>query len=203
MPVLSVTPLSGDGSVFYDNAGTWAGVRNGSAGSGGADHTSNPTRFYAAKIAATFYCGRLFLPFDTSALTTDATIVSAVLKFTVEEVLSANATAHLVQTNAASNTALATSDFNSVTYTTGGNVLVSSTGQKIITLNGTALTWISKTGVTKLGIVEDHDYTNTEPAVDNRIDVYMGEDATAGNRPTLEITYTTPFDGRVGDFKFL
>ena len=200
MALLSVTPESGDGSVYYDNAATWAGVRNGSQGSGGESSTLDPARLYAAKIAATFYCGRVFLPFTTSALTADATIVSAVLKFTVEEVLSANATAHLVQTNAASNSTLATSDYNSITYTTGGSVLISSTGEKTITLNGTALTWISKTGVTKIGLVEDHDYTNTEPAVDNRVDIYMSENGTAGNRPTLEITYTLP---EVGGFLYM
>ena len=53
-----------------------------------------------------------------------------------------------------------------------------------------------------MGLVEDHDYTNTEPAVDNRIDIYMSEDVTAGNRPTLEVTYTRP-GGEVGTFTFI
>jgi len=196
MASLAVNSNSGgDGNVYNDNAGTWATVKGLTTGTaaGGAD----PVNVYASMLSSRSLA-RIFLPFDTSALTSGATISAATLQFNVTQIFGSNGTLHAVQTTQADPTSLAAGDFDNIagsssTMTSGGSVAVSSTGIKTITLDATGLTWISKTGYTLLALVEDRDLTNTDPNPnDYRFAVNTNETATSGNRPLLTITYTLP-----------
>jgi len=205
MASLAVNSNSGgDGNVYNDNVGTWATVKGLTTGTvtGGGDTVN-----VYASVLTTRSIGRIFLPFNTSALTSGAVISAATLQFNVTQIFGSNGTLHAVQTTQADPTSLAAGDFDNIagsssTMTSGGSVAVSSTGIKTITLDATGLTWISKTGYTLLALVEDRDLTNTDPSPnDYRFGVNTNEYATSGNRPLLTITYTVPSAG--GFFAFM
>jgi hypothetical protein len=194
MASVAVTSIAGgDGNIFNDNGGTWATVK--ALTTGTAQATSDPVNVYAA-VFSSRSLARIFLPFDTSSIPTGSTIISAVLQFTVTAILTSNSTLHVVQSTQADGSSLVGNDFDNIpnstgALTTGGSVSVTTTGVKSITLNATALGWITPGGTTKLALVEDHDVSNTDPSPgDFRFSVNMAENATPANRPILTISFS-------------
>lgn len=190
--LIQTSVSGGDGNIFNDNAGSWATVK--ALTTGTAQSSGDPVNVYASNFTSRSL-SRIFIPFLTSNIGADKGITSASLSFNVTTVFASNGTLHVVQSTQSDPTSLANGDFANIpgatsTMTSGGSVAVSTTGIKTITLNSTALTWISSTGYTKLALVEDHDLTNTDPsASDYRFGVNMAENGTAGNRPTLTINF--------------
>lgn len=183
----------GDGSIFNDNTGlSWASLK--ALTTGTAQAATDPVNVYASVLSSRSL-SRIFIPFDTSAIPAGSTIVSASLQFNLTQILSSNSTLHVVQSTEVDGSSLVGNDFDNIpnssgALTTGGSVSITTTGSKSITLNATALGWITAGGTTKLAIVEDHDVTNTDPSPsDFRFAVNMSENATPANRPTLTITY--------------
>lgn len=182
----------GDGNVYNDNAGNWATVKG--LTSGTSQKNVGSANIYASNLT-TRSIGRGFFPFDTSSIPPGSVITSATLRIHVSVVVASNGTFHLVQSTQADPTSLADADFDAITnatgaMTSGGSVGISSTGEKTITFNATALGWITPGGYTKLAVVEEHDQADSDPgAGDYRFTVEFVEDATESNRPLLTVNY--------------
>lgn len=186
---------AGDGRVQYTGAAAWSTARDAATGTfanytDAEDYVGGFTHYNGS----TYSVVRGFLPTDTSALTSGATISSATLNIWPTDKADTNTTRmEVIQTSQASTSSLATSDFSAVTFTSGGNINISSvsTGSyNTITLNATGLTWISKTGFTKIGGVNGRDYDNSAPTGLNYVYGYFSEQTSTTNDPYLSVTYT-------------
>lgn len=185
-----------DGFVLYENA-SWSTCRSAATGSVASDSSST----FDLRVNTNYRIARLFTLFDTSALTAAATISAADLslyKTTGDGQDDAGGkSVYVVQTTPASNTALTTSDFDDVGSTSGGSSAVSSgwinatTGYQTVSLNGTGIGWISKTGITKLGLRGSYDFDNVTPGSRLHInDLGTSEQSGTTQDPKLVITYT-------------
>jgi len=153
----------GNGVVHIDNGGTWATVHDATTGTA----IVNNGNVYASQLTSRSI-GRGFLPFNTVALNGGTLIAgSNTVAINITATPGGNAgQLDVFKSTQASNTALVGDDYNNVTFIDGGNVAVANgfTGVKTITLNGTGEGYINFIGgYTPLGIMEDHDVTNTDP----------------------------------------
>lgn len=190
---------AGDGHTYKNDSANWDTTHD-ATDSTSADYTSTTANLYAAFVGGVFHLTRVFLPFDTSGLDDAATIDGGVLTVRCSSIVQNNGThfdAGVVQTTQASNTVLANADFDQCGAVDGATegatrVAITTTGAKVFTLNATGISWISKTGFTKLGIRTNQDLDDF-PVVDNTnefaVQLSMSEDGTAGNRPKLTVTY--------------
>jgi hypothetical protein len=150
-----------------------------------------------------YYINRTFLPFDTSSLPDDATLSSSTLYFVVEGYYDygdvGTRKLALVQTSQPDNTVLTLADYNECGATTSpaegaDQVQYTATGTYAFTLNATGTSWISQTGITKLGIRSHLDVADTAPT-DGVTELYVYLDksnvADINKRPNLTIEYTT------------
>ena len=164
-----------DGRIFVGSAdgySSWDDAHD--ATSGNADD-SNATEIVvrAGGNGSAWIISRVVTLFDTSSIPDGDTISSATFSLYV------NSTANndndgddfirVVQSSPASNTALVSGDYDgvgAVDNPTSGATEVDISGISTgtytdWTLNATGLTWIDKTGITKLGLREGHDATDT------------------------------------------
>lgn len=185
----------------------WSNFRGG-AGTASADSTSTDTFFqlnaYGGSPTGWYEIRRSIYLFDTSTLTSSASISSAVFSKwlnTKDDTSTQYAlTAEIAIPAPASNTALANSDFNIASWTmtrqaTGIAQGSLSTGAyNDFTLNSTGRGNISKTGVSKFGIVHDKDLDNSEQTMDGAHQTsYVGtfaDNTGTSNDPKLVVTYT-------------
>ena len=182
---------SGDGYVANSNA-NFATCRNASSGSS-ADHTSSTdgSNTQCSLFAAVYYMGRGFLPFDTSSLPDGDTIDSATFSlYTISNNNADSDTYEAVQTSQASTSSLTTADYDAYTNTSGGSRSIGSPGYQDITMNATGLTWIDKTGTSKLGQILGNDLNNTAPTGLNRDSYYFSEDSGTTRDPKLVVEHS-------------
>jgi hypothetical protein len=205
-------PTSVDGHMLHDpsGAGAWS-VRRDGAGTGANDSGNNILIRHNANSSSSahwwdFYRG-IFL-FDTSALTSDATITSAVFETVSnggkDDAYSSHIT--LVSSAPASNTALVAGDYDSLgTTRLSDNVTIASLADDQATydtwtLNSSGLAAISKTSITKFGLRTGWDIDNTEPSWTANGEVYVAmlsaEGGYPNKQPRLVITYTLPFTSK-------
>ncbi len=197
----TVTSVSGgDGTIYNDDAGTWATVKGLTTGT--AQGATDPSNVYAGNSASRCI-GRGFLPFDTSSIPAGAVIQNATLQINVTALPgSSGGTFHVVQTTQTDPTSLASADFDNIagssgSMTTGGSTTINVTGAKTVPLNATGLGFITGGGYTKLALCNDHDATNTDPGASMyRVSINYAENGTAANRPTLTVDYTLPESGQ-------
>lgn len=196
----------GDGEVYTGGA-VWDTQHD--ATSGTADGAATTAWVYSEPGGANYWIGRMALPFDTSAIPDGATITSATLKVYVDTKTDsdndANAFIRVVQNTTASATALDNGDYDQIgsidNPTAGASDTditgISSGAYLSIPLNSTGLSWINKTGHTKLGLREGHDATDTAPNVSGITGMRVRTANTAGTSqdPILEITYQTGSSG--------
>lgn len=209
---------AGDGQVSSTNA-DWDTCHD--ATSGSADYT-----FHSGTSASKYQVGsyrvhRLFLPFDTSSIASDATILSTTLNLYVSsQGYYGSNLFSLVQTDQPDNTVLGINDFNncgSVNNPTEGSdsrTSITSTGWKSWTLNATGLGWTKKNGEapscgatngwTCLGIrdgVSDcDDVACVDSSQESSADFLLSEEDGTASDPYLEITYTVPSTAPDTDF---
>jgi len=138
--------------------------------------------------------GALF--FDTSSLPDDATISSAVLSLygkakygTVDFLIT-------VVDGSVLHEPLVGADYGALRdqVVSGGTFHTSgfnTGGYNDIPLNETGIGWISKTGITKLGLRSSRDIAAIAPSTLEFVTVYPSEEG-EGYRPKLVVTYTTP-----------
>ncbi len=215
---------SGDGYVeftstdVYDFDTVWDETHNATAGTS-AHYTGAfacaPELINDWATTFTLSLARAFYPFDTSALPDNATITAATLNLYCKEkrfgLTGSYDYINIVQTNQASSTALVNADFDQCgaihSPTVGAsNVAISTlstTAYTSISLNSTALGWISKTGYTNLGLRVGRDLADADPigVDDNDTDkarFYCSEQTGTDNDPYLEITVSeAPATGQV------
>ena len=195
-----------DGYAQYYNASsvTFAALR-GEAGTGSSTIGTDIIALLSSGTANANQFTQLvrgFASFDTSSLTSSATISAATLSLYGEVVGSELGTTALdiVQSTQAAANTLANSDFSNVGATVFGSIAYASfaTGSyNSIGLNPSGMAAISKTGVTKLALLLDWDATGTfggtwaGASANTRIYSYSADEG-AGYAPKLVVTYTVP-----------
>lgn len=201
---------SGDGySAVWESTSSWATVHDATTGN---DTSATTTTTYAGFCQHQTTGGktsilRAFFPFDTASLPDTDDISAATLTL-----YSTGTTANgdndgdnfvaIVQTSQASNTTLANADYDTcgdaITNPTEGATRISlnswSTGAgnaNTFTLDATGISWISKTGYTKLGAREGHDVKNNQIAnnTSSGAAVYLSEQSGTSTDPTLTVTH--------------
>lgn len=146
--------------------------------------------------SGTYYIRRPIVLFNTSDLGAGATITSATLSiYCVIDGGTGNADSdsiNIVSSDPASNTSLAVGDHDSFGTTSFGSITIptSTSEYKVITLNASGLAAISKTGITKFGLITGRDISDTAPTGLNQVIMYFSERGT-DYRPKLTIEYTT------------
>ncbi len=203
-------PTAGDGYVYKYNA-SWDTAHDATSGSGSSS-TSSSNRVGTAKSTINYYIYRFFLPFDTSSIPDDATVTSATLNVYASSKRNDDNDGDdfvtLVQTSQASTTTLSTADFDQAGNIDNPTEGIDLSERKDITnvttgsylafnLNATGQGWISKTGMTKLGLREGHDVidssftsSSTTASQYNYLIIIMGECTGTTYDPYLSVTYT-------------
>ena len=172
--------------------GTYA-TAQGLATASSIDASSTLFKVGQAYLFSNYYVQRGFLYFDTSALT-GKTISSAYLNLYVA---TGSATVfNLVVMNGQTtypHNPLQASDYAIANYAGSGGTLstsvITTSAYNQLNLNGTGLTWINQTGITKLAIVSSKDISITTPTIEEDVIIYTNEQGT-GYWPQLVVAAT-------------
>lgn len=195
-----------DGLVVYDTPGegTWAAAHDATAGtsSNDSDAQGRCAQSRESALDNDFIITRGFFLFDTSALTSGATISAATFSlWGISKVNTDNDGTDYVNvytTTPASNTALVADDFDQIGTTAQataidlGSITADNSVYTDWTLNATGRGNISLTSITKFGTREGHDAENVSIAdnTGNYLEVYFADQTGTSNDPKLTITYT-------------
>lgn len=213
MATLTVYPVPNttvSGTVENGGTNNWATVRGATDGTG-VQKDPNSAVVEARIGAGNYYISRGFFLFDTSALTSGATISSAVLSLcsTADGAYANQDTTSLqiVSSTPAANNNLVVGDYDQVGTTSFGSINLASWTTtngtyNNITLNASGIAAISKTGVTKLGCVIGRDFSNQAPTGINQLYFYFSGQSGTSKDPKLVITYSvdTPMTASQGSF---
>ena len=187
-----------DGEVMRIDCNDWNTCRSSSSGTYAWSNLTNGT-VQAAYYNSTYHVKRAFFYFDTSAIPSNARIVSAVLNVYAANYLQGSTSVHVVRSTA--NTPLSVADFSRVQFVSGGSASRTTVGWMNITLNATALDWIAKGGTTRLALIHNLDLNNSAPNTINSLLIAFAEDSQY--RPSLVVTFesnpTYSVSGRVTD----
>ena len=187
---------TGAGDGYVQNTGsTWSTVRGASVGASANYQAATAT--VGARYPAGYYIERDFLPDDTSGLTSDANIQSASLFVKPSNVTAGGRSYVIIQTSQASTSSLVLDDFDALILNapTEGSARIADSAfsvntYKEIALNASGLTWISKTGWTKIGLREAvKDIDNVAPTDNAFINLYMSEQTGTDSDPYLSVVY--------------
>lgn len=156
------------------SAQSWATAHDRTSATDVNDSGTTAVDICDAEAGGGYRIFRMVYLFDTSSLTSGATISAATFSINYDGVSGAghNDTGQslgLVQSSPASNTALASGDIDGFTLhsdTLGASALSvgsypSAGSYADFSMNATGLSWIAKTGVTKLGCRRSPDYNDT------------------------------------------
>ncbi len=191
-PTLTVYTTSADGYI-YKSGTSYSTVQGASTG------TTNSTRTYLTigqwKITGvpnTYYVNRGFVYFNTSALPTNAYLDNATLSLYKKDDYSATDFDLTIQNGQPTNphNPMQTGDYNKNYYSGNGgrfNTTSFTSGYNAIHMNN--LSWINKTGVTKLCLRSSRDISGTAPTGNEYINVYSYEHPGIGYQPKLVINY--------------
>jgi hypothetical protein len=186
-PDPNVETSSVDGHCHFDSDATaWATMRTATESASFSD-SGTTVQCYVGMwdtIPDKFYLYRAFYLFDTTSISDTDTVDSATFSHKVTtslvnddlQITAGNKGFRLIQTTPASNTALSILDFDQVGSTAGASdVLITSFATNTYydwALNATGLGWISKTGVTKLGMRHLCDVNDEQPVAPGGADDY-------------------------------
>lgn len=204
-----------DGYVAQFNVANWATAQGASTGNTVSQSSTDAWVYVrGSSEGGSWQVFRVFVPFDTSSLPSNAAISSATLnmylginKYQADD--DGNDFIVTIRTDNSSYTTLTTADFNNTGATTNpteGSGRVDVTGMATnayipFTLNATGIGWIAKsgqasncsasTGISCFGLREGHDALNSSPA-DGFTGVGFVSADTSGtsNDPYLSVTYT-------------
>ena len=189
-----------DGRIYRNNVpdATWSACRDATNGNGSDDTSTFENVIFSAFQSSRYDNHRYFSLFDTSAITDSDTIDSAtysLFKNSTDAGSNDDSTSiELVQTNPASNTALTTADYDALTFTSGGskNLPFTDSAYNDITVNATGLSWISKTGITKLGAITGRDLNNSAPTgLNTPGNLRTADFAGTSSDPALVVVHST------------
>lgn len=183
-----------DGYTWISNV-TWSTAHDAATGDNADDSTSG-----MQILASTGYdIQRAMALFDTSSLTSAASVISAVFSGNRSDGIHAfnnadSVSIAIVTATPASNTALVAADFDQFgSIAKGSSLLSSSANSTYLDITLTDLTMVSKTGVTKIGLRLSPDYNNSAPSGANSITFATSD--LGYNKPKLVVTYTVPTGG--------
>lgn len=186
-------------STFNNNTGdgyclkadvVWATARNAAT----ADSVTATTSIVRAHTS--YQIRRSFFPIDTSSLPNTAIVSASSLTVRRSDAVNPfnngdSDSVVLVPQAQASNTILATGDYDSVTFTSKAAVTFASTSNGAdLVFNNSDQSLISLTGHTQLALISKRDLDNAQPTAENSIGFLARTDGS--NPPELSVTYTVP-----------
>jgi hypothetical protein len=169
---------------------------------------------------------RVFVPFDTSSISSGSTITAATLNVYVvsktNNVNDGTDYATVVRTSQVTHTQVDINDWSAIGTTEGIDTgqrkditSITTSAYLVFTINATGQGWIAKsgqasncsatTGITCLGIREGHDNTGSEPAsqlAGNIVTFSTSEETGTTQDPYLSITYTPGSSNTFAPWKF-
>ena len=182
-----------DGMIQYNDSASWATARGAAAGDS-AYTNINPDFTSASYVDTLYYIIRAFQSFDTSSLSSTATITDAKYYLsgdgTTEE---GTVSMHIVSSSQANANTLVVGDFDEIGSTSFGEYTSwdetdGTYNEK--SLNASGISNISKTGISKFGIRQGKDYSNTQPSETNKIKFRSADNTGTTKDPKLVVTYT-------------
>ena len=198
----------GDGNINNNNA-SWPIAHDAQVSNGFV--TNNSLIISSVQYSSgRYHINRAFLPFYTDSLDDNVIVTSASLNFYVFSKINFDNDGDdfitVVQTSQASNTTLVLEDYDQCGAISNPIEGVDIGSRKDISsdivvnslntfnLNATGVSWIAKTGYTKLGIREGHDVKNSAVVTAsgaNSVLIYASEQAGTSQDPYLTIDYTS------------
>lgn len=183
---------NGYGKITAANGPVWSTIRSATSG------TATQNQLYLTTSidgGTTYYLDRVFLPFDTRELPVGAIINSATISLYRDDSVrfflnTQSSTLHLIPSTQADATNLVGSDFDNVTFSSKGNVAMSSTSNNTyfdITITDTSI--ISLRNYSKIALTNERDLNNTAPTGECFIGM---QNAVAAHPPKLTINFTLP-----------
>lgn len=185
---------TGCGYVGYSNA-SFSTARSAADGNATGNNPSSEDNYFQCYFfGGTYYMNREFYPTDTSGLTAGANISAASLNYYWAAATNVDGVGNVVvSTTQASTSTLANADYDQIGTTDFGRKAWSShtgSAMNLIDLNASGIAAISKTGTTKIGIINTRDFDNSAPTGNNysatRFQAYTG----SGSDPYIAVTYT-------------
>ena len=182
--------------ILSSTSSVWATVRAGNNLSVGTWSDIATTGFGCLFDGTNYSIRRFFFHFDTSALTSAATITAGFVRVVGTTTNDQNVdgdSERLVSSSVSTDTSIATSDWGNVGSTDYGTIAFSgwnSSGNNDITLTAAGLEAISKTGYTKFAARSLRDINNTAPTGHNN-ETFTTDGA------IISITYTLPSGGYI------
>jgi len=206
-PDADVESTSVDGYVARVNQTSWAAARE---PLGGTDAPDNTTLLFVdaeEEFAENFTISRVFVLFDTSAITDEDTISSATLSLWPTTGEGADRNCVIANATPASDTGLVVGDYDALTINTPTEFTTARIDYSTIgaytnaTLNSDGLTNISKTGVSKFSVRHQDDVDNNQPTVGRQYAQFSSSD-TAGTTqdPKLVVEHSGAAEVGVGTF---
>lgn len=205
MSTLTVYPDASDpgttstsGMIAATQTTPWSAVRDATAGASVGVVPTQASFIRTAWNGTNYGIKRGFFLFDTSALTSAASISAAVISLAAQGAAGINedtSTIHVVSSTPASNTTLVVEDFDQVGSTSFGSLAMASwvatdTTYNAFALDANGIANISKTGVSKFATRNSRDFDNSAPTGVNDITCYFSGQAGTTTDPKLVITYT-------------
>lgn len=197
-----------DGRVeWFSGSGVWSTAQAATDGTTASDSNAGDYLQVYHRTGSNLGIDRGFFLFDTSSITSGATISAATFSMYTDGKGDENNDSHgfwnVVQSNPASNTALSTADYDqcgdAVTSPTKGasdvdTTTLTTSAYTDFALNASGIGWVSKTGVTKLGVRNGQDMDNANPGNSGDgqyLHVLFAETASTTSDPKLVVTYST------------
>lgn len=202
----------GDGSIRCHGGDpqTWSARRDGTAGSINVNDTSATEYGTRCGESDRQYCYRGFLPFDTSSLNDEATILETGTKLSLyvngAETGQATNTNTVCQSTQTDGDALVSGDFTKVTLNSPDEGTSSRINNGDLTTsqynddwaaNSNFVSWISKTGYTKLVMRDGHyDIDANSPANDAYagINISYSDQTGTSQDPTLTVAFSLGYN---------
>lgn len=185
-------PNSGGDGYVFNTGTTWSTVHD--AGTGGGANSGSTIQYAQTDLnGSTYEIDRAFSPYDTSSLTSGATVSAADVKFWVNAIDNTGGqgdSVSLCKSTQASGSALATSDFGQVTTTkvAADKTVASLSTGAFSDFTITDLTVVNITGYSKFVLRMLKDVNNSAPSgTSNDVGWQTNQGA---NPPVLTVTYT-------------
>lgn len=182
-----------DGHLYRDDHDSnWTNTRNNTIATGSDDSGT----IINIVTNTGYFLERGFLLFDTSAISTTYTILSATLSVyesTTHTTANADSvSAHIVSSSPASNTSLVVGDYDQVGSISFASVPYASfavDSYQDFSLNSAGLSNITKAGISKFGIRDSNDLNNIVPSGLNRIQFYTADQIGTSTDPKLVVEH--------------
>lgn len=184
-----------DGTLLYDSASTWATARDAATASSISQTT--PEYVMGEYLSANRYrVGRLFMSFDTSSIPDGSIISSATFSAYGHSAVGDgfSDSIHVVEASLASAPSLATSDFDSVTFSSLASATIAAIGSSGYTdFSLSSTSGISDTGYSTYALITGKDLNDVAPTplgTRNYKYFYTYDETGSSKDPKLAVTHS-------------